>query len=521
MNMKTLLSLTSLLKSPSAFFIFRSILKIDNMKFDIRRSFFVSIFALFFAFILDQQTLAQCTESNLQNSGNNVSGHNNAGQTFTASCAGVIESVTVYYNSIPASTQDRILNIRDGALPTSTIIHTQVIPYNSLVTGANVFTISSSVPINASEINAWEITDASVSNGAAIGISWNNPGTYPLGDAWFTSSFNPGHDLTFSVQIGTVCTPALGTDVQTVCNSYTWIDGNNYTSSNNTATYNIVGGAANGCDSLVALDLTIINSATGTDTRTECNTYTWIDGNTYTASNNSATFNIVGGAANGCDSLVTLNLTILNSATGTDTRTECNTYTWIDGNTYTTSNNSATFNIVGGAANGCDSLVTLNLTINSVSDLSTSISGVTISANNSNATYQWLDCDNGNAIITGENNQIFTATSNGNYAVALTENGCVDTSACVAITTVGILENNFGTEFNIYPNPTDGKFSIDLGSIYENIQISITDLSGKLIESKIKSQSQILNLSIEEPAGIYIIAVQANDNKAVIRLIKK
>ena len=84
--------------------------------------------------------------------------------------------------------------------------------------------------------------------------------------------------------------------------------------------------------------------------RTECNSYTWIDGNTYTATNNSATFNIVGGTANGCDSLVTLDLTIVNATSGTDTRTECNSYTWIDGNTYTASNNSATFTIVGGAS---------------------------------------------------------------------------------------------------------------------------------------------------------------------------
>jgi hypothetical protein len=375
----------------------------------------------------------------------------------------------------------------------------------------------------------WAKSFGDTINDVGLSITVDASGNvYTTGYFYGTVDFDPGagtNNLSSQgsydafIQKMSPCSPTTGTDVQTACDTYTWIDGNTYTSSNNTATHTLTNLA--GCDSVVTLDLTIINSATGTDTRTECNTYTWIDGNTYTASNNSATFNIVGGAANGCDSLVTLNLTILNSATGTDTRTECNTYTWIDGNTYTASNNSATFNIVGGAANGCDSLVTLNLTINSVSDLSTSISGVTISANNSNATYQWLDCGNGNAIITGENNQIFTATSNGNYAVALTENGCVDTSACVAITTVGILENNFGTEFNIYPIPTDGKFSIDLGSIYENVQISITDLSGKLIESKIKSQSQILNLSIEEPAGIYIIAVQANDNKAVIRLIKK
>ena len=314
---------------------------------------------------------------------------------------------------------------------------------------------------------------------------------------------------------------ATGTDTRTECNSYTWIDGITYTASNNTATFNIVNGAANGCDSLVTLDLTIINSATGTDTRTECNSYTWIDGITYTASNNTATFNIVNGAANGCDSLVTLDLTIVNSATGTDTRTECNSYTWIDGITYTASNNTATFNIVNGAANGCDSLVTLDLTINGVSDLTTSTSGVTISANNTGATYQWLDCDNNNLVIVNETGQSFTAIANGNYAVELTENGCVDTSDCVAISTVGIVENDFGNNLLVYPNPTNGNFSIDLGAVYDSFVVSITDLSGKLIDSKTISQSQTLMLTIEKPAGIYIVFIQAGDKKAVIRLVKE
>lgn len=329
-----------------------------------------------------------------------------------------------------------------------------------------------------------------------------------------------GHESWYSV-FSEPCNNDSVTDVITACNSYTWIDGNTYTSSNNTATFNIVGGAANGCDSLVTLDLTILNSATGTDTRTECNSYSWIDGNTYTSSNNTASFNIVGGAANGCDSLVTLDLTILNSATGIDTKTACNSYTWIDGNTYTYSNNIATFNIVGGAANGCDSLVTLDLTINSVSDISTSLSGVNITSNNSGATYQWLDCDNGYATITNATSQTFVATASGNYAVELTENGCVDTTVCVAITSVGIVENSFGDALMVYPNPTNGNFSINLGGVYETSIVSITDINGKLIDSKTITQSQTLDLSLEEPNGVYIVSIQAGDKNAVIRLVKQ
>ena len=115
--------------------------------------------------------------------------------------------------------------------------------------------------------------------------------------------------------------------------SFTWIDGNTYTASNNSATWILTNAA--GCDSTVTLDLTITNSNTGTDTQIACGSYTWIDGITYTASNNSATFNILGGAANGCDSLVTLDLTISNAVNGTDTQIACDSYTWIDGNTYT------------------------------------------------------------------------------------------------------------------------------------------------------------------------------------------
>jgi riboflavin synthase len=305
------------------------------------------------------------------------------------------------------------------------------------------------------------------------------------------------------------------TDVQTACNSYTWIDGNTYTTSNNTATDTLIN--ADGCDSVVTLNLTIHYSNTGTDVQTACNSYTWLDGNTYSTSNNTATDTLIN--ADGCDSVVTLNLTIHYSNTGTDVQTGCNSFTWIDGNTYTTSTTTATDTLTNAA--GCDSVVTLHLTINSVSDLSTTTSGLAISANNANATYQWLDCNNAYAIINGQTGQTFTATANGNYAVELTENGCVDTSACVAITTVGIVENSFGDGLFIYPNPTKGNFSIDLGALYENAQVSITDISGKLVESKSIAQSQVLNLTIEEPAGIYLISIQAGNKKAVIKLVKE
>lgn len=114
-----------------------------------------------------------------------------------------------------------------------------------------------------------------------------------------------------------------------------------------------------GCDSTIILDLSFYSNSSGTDLIEECDSYTWIDGNTYNSSNNTATHTLINSV--GCDSIITLNLTINESNTGTDTQTAVGSYTWIDGITYTMSNNTATYTLTNN--NNCDSVVFLNLTI--------------------------------------------------------------------------------------------------------------------------------------------------------------
>ena len=136
------------------------------------------------------------------------------------------------------------------------------------------------------------------------------------------------------------------------------VNGTTYDEANPTGTETLT--AVAGCDSIVSVNLIFNTVLPGTDAQSACDSYTWIDGNTYNSSNNSATWVLP--SVSGCDSIVTLDLTITNSNTGTDTKSACDTYTWIDGNTYTTSNNSATWLLTN--IDGCDSLVTLDLTIN-------------------------------------------------------------------------------------------------------------------------------------------------------------
>lgn len=310
-----------------------------------------------------------------------------------------------------------------------------------------------------------------------------------------------------------------GVDTQISCSPLLWIDGNTYSSDNNTATYLLAGGSASGCDSLVTLDFTLLTPAAGTDVQASCNPLTWIDGNTYTTDETAATFTLAGSAANGCDSVVTLNFTLLTPATATDVHSTCDSFTWIDGNTYTTDESAATFTIPGGAANGCDSIVTLNLTVNSV-DIGTSENNNVISANAVGATYQWLDCDNGFSAISGETNATFTPTANGNYAVAVTENSCTDTSACVAITTIGIVENFWGDDFAVYPNPTDGLVEIQFSEPQGTINLELYSLEGKRIESMTTNDLSV-KMMIEQPAGVYLLELSNEiGNTTTVRIIK-
>ncbi|MEX1191179.1 MAG: LamG-like jellyroll fold domain-containing protein [Brumimicrobium sp.] len=250
-----------------------------------------------------------------------------------------------------------------------------------------------------------------------------------------------------------------------------------------------------------------------TDIRTECDVYTWIDGNTYTSSNNTATHTLMSAA--GCDSIVTLDLTITNSTSGIDVQTACDSYTWIDGNTYTSSNNTATHTLTNAA--GCDSIVTLNLTMNTV-DLGITNNSPTLVASASPATYQWVNCDENYNLISGETNSEYTPQSNGNYAVIITQNGCTDTTACEIVNNIGLLKQNIDI-ITLHPNPTSGDLHLKASEKIKSIQVYST--TGQLIlQEDIDQKDYSFSLSAE-PKGVYLISINTEKSSITKRVVKQ
>lgn len=189
----------------------------------------------------------------------------------------------------------------------------------------------------------------------------------------------------------------------------------------------------------------------------------------------------------------------------------CDQYVSPSGNFTWTTNGS--YNDVIPNAAGCDSLLTINLTINTV-DASASQSGLTLTANTTGATsYQWLDCDNSYAVIAGATNQSYVVSTNGDYAVSVTDNGCTDTSACITISDVGMEFFN-GVSILIYPNPAENFILISLNT-NETLFLDLMDVSGRIIESS-ELNNGVTQLDLSDySGGTYFVNIKNSEGMII------
>lgn len=131
------------------------------------------------------------------------------------------------------------------------------------------------------------------------------------------------------------------------------------------------------------------------------------------------------------------------------------------------------------------------------------------------ATYQWIDCLNGNAPITGETDTTFTAAVNGLYAVIVSENGCDVQSSCFTVNTVGFSENSI--DLQVFPSPTNGWITVNAPQVIE--RIILLDCTGKVVFSNAIGQYETqLDLS-EFASGIYVVKVDLEDQLIQKRII--
>lgn len=152
---------------------------------------------------------------------------------------------------------------------------------------------------------------------------------------------------------------------------------------------------------------------------------------------------------------------------------------------------------------GCDSIVTIAITNFETPNLNVIANGNTLSAVQSDAFYQWLDCSNNFQTIEGATSQTFTPFVTGSYAVQISIGGCSYLSECVDITIIGIDERDT-FEFEIYPNPATEVLNITSEEMI--VSLRIEDLSGQLVYSSSLNGQKMKVVSVDALAqGIYVL----------------
>ncbi|MBL7899773.1 MAG: T9SS type A sorting domain-containing protein [Crocinitomicaceae bacterium] len=155
-------------------------------------------------------------------------------------------------------------------------------------------------------------------------------------------------------------------------------------------------------------------------------------------------------------------------------------------------------------------------------DSSVTVSGGTMTAVSSTATtYQWLNCGTGYSVISGENSQSFSPSSNGSYALKISENGCVDTSSCYTFSSIGWEENKTNS-FALFPNPAADFVNLSFDASMQHGQILLSDLAGKVVYQSAVSETKNIEIDLRNlESGHYFVTLISEEQTQTISFTKK
>jgi hypothetical protein len=270
-------------------------------------------------------------------------------------------------------------------------------------------------------------------------------------------------------------------------------------------TYIVAGVDVNGCQNTDTVVVNIAPVINATINVTGCDSVLW-NNQTYYSSSTLQFQNIT---ALGCDSNTVVNIILSNNTSTVDSIITCGSYAWsLNGQTY---NQSGIYIAQSIGINGCDSLVTLVLTINNPPNppiVSTAVNlnqGIYFTTPSQNdVTYQWLTCPNYQE-IPGETSNIYDPVLNGNYVVIVTNACGSDTSECIDLNSV--FDMSYNMDIVLFPNPTFSVVNV-IGLKDIETEFEIFDGQGRVLKKgNVSSANSSIDLN-SFAAGIYLIKIK-------------
>jgi|GEM_PF-1566970 len=202
------------------------------------------------------------------------------------------------------------------------------------------------------------------------------------------------------------------------------------------------------------------------------------------------------GGSNGIDLVinalpeVTANASLTAICVGDDvvlTGGGADTYIWedniVDGATVSPTE-TTTYTVSGlNTTTACSNTASVEVTVLEAVDASVEQTGNQLAAVLAGATYQWVDCDNGNTPIDGATEQTYLAPVSGNFAVVVTQNTCSEISSCFNTTVVSVDEQGENQVVSLYPNPSSGVVHFVSKAIHP-FEIQVLNMMGQVILTK-------------------------------------
>ena len=166
---------------------------------------------------------------------------------------------------------------------------------------------------------------------------------------------------------------------------------------------------------------------------------------------------------------------------------------------------------------GYDSIVILHLAKTTI-DSNITISGLTLTSAEPNATYQWIDC-NSDSLINGATMQSYSPSQSGNYRVRITKGNCVQETNCTSLILSGIKKvEDFS--FIVQPNPVKDFCTINLNSL-SKFTATIYNILGEKV-FQLFSAEQVWRYTFTTQslrAGFYFIKIEDSKGRIATQRI--
>ncbi|MCT4579892.1 MAG: T9SS type A sorting domain-containing protein [Flavobacteriales bacterium] len=159
--------------------------------------------------------------------------------------------------------------------------------------------------------------------------------------------------------------------------------------------------------------------------------------------------------------------------------------------------------------------VSTNTALTELSCQSNNLTSLNV-ANGNNSSIAVMQSESNPSLTCIQHDSGFDPTTNSGWTKDATANWSTNCNTSVGIEAIESTLNS-----SIYPNPTNGDFSIDMNRNIEQLEIRISDISGKIVYTRSYKNCQKVDLNLNEAPGVYFITILVDGLQEKHKLIKK